>query len=103
VEGMEKDVLLGSLNTIDRCKPILYLENDRIENAMELINLVNSLGYIVYSHNPPLYNPDNFAEYKENVFLTDSGAHIVSINLFCHHKSIDCPIDINKLNVKKIN
>jgi len=103
VEGMEIDVISGSLNTIDRCKPILYLENDRIENAMELINLVNSLGYIVYSHNPSLFNPDNFAKEKENVFLTDSGAHIVSINLFCHHKNIDCPIDIKKLNVKKIN
>ena len=61
VEGMETEVLEGARATIARCRPTLYLENDRPDHSRELIQRVFDLGYDAYWHLPPLYNPDNFA------------------------------------------
>jgi hypothetical protein len=42
VEGMELEALLVASDTIRRLQAILYLENDRKEDAEELESLVNS-------------------------------------------------------------
>ncbi len=76
VEGMEKQVLEGAKKTIRRCRPLLYLENDRKERSAELVEYIKALGYRLYWHLPPLYSPDNFAANPENLF-----GDIVSINL----------------------
>jgi FkbM family methyltransferase len=82
VEGMEKDVLEGAQYLIDKHKPILYVENDRPEKQKDLVRLIYNLGYTATWHLTPLFRPDNFNGYKENVF----GGLIVSINLICIHK-----------------
>ena len=81
VEGMEVEVLRGAMGTIDRYRPIMYLENDRSERSQELLSLVLSLDYSVYWHLPQLYNPANFDGNDENVF-----PGIVSINILCTPK-----------------
>lgn len=83
VEGMEGRVLTGAAGTIARFRPILYVENDRSEKSDALIRQIDSLGYNMYWHCPPLFNPRNFAGRTENVF-----GRIVSKNLFCWHKSV---------------
>jgi FkbM family methyltransferase len=60
VEGMECDVLAGAMKTIARCRPVLYVENDRRERSAELISLLHSMGYRAWWHLPPLWNPENF-------------------------------------------
>ncbi len=77
-EGMEVDVITGGINTIKKCRPILYLENDRPTRAEQLLTLVLGLDYAIYSHTPPLYNKDNFAGDQEDIF-----PGIVSANIFC--------------------
>ncbi|MBK9129467.1 MAG: FkbM family methyltransferase [Phycisphaerales bacterium] len=78
VEGMEVEVLRGAQETIRKCRPVMYLENDRADRSAELIDLAMGLGYDLYWHTPPLFNPENFAREKENIF-----PGIVSINLLC--------------------
>ena len=84
VEGMELEALLGASDTIRRLQPILYLENDRKENADELESLVNSYGYEWTWHTPPLFNPDNFCGNKEDVF-----ENVASLNMVCIPKAAD--------------
>lgn len=82
VEGMELQVLRGGSETIRRCQPILYLENDRAENSAALIQYLHELGYELYWHRPPIYNPNNFLKNTQNVF-----GNVVSINMLGIHPS----------------
>lgn len=68
VEGMEKQVLEGAVRTIARFQPLLWVENDRIASARELVEFIESLGYEAYWQVTPLFEPDNFARNPENVF-----------------------------------
>jgi FkbM family methyltransferase len=83
VEGMEQSVLEGAAQTIARCRPILYVENDRQEKAAALIRYIDGIGYNMYWHTPPLFNPNNFAGNPENVF-----GRVVSVNMLCCPKSL---------------
>ena len=78
VEGMELPVLKGGRELIERCKPALYVENDRKEKSEELIRYIASLGYQMFWHRPMLFNPDNFFEHRENVF-----SNVASHNMLC--------------------
>lgn len=78
VEGMEENALRGARNTIQRCRPVLYVENDRKEKSAQLISYIDSLGYRMYWHLPRLFNPDNYFANPENIF-----GNIASINMLC--------------------
>ncbi len=78
VEGMEIEVLRGAVQTLARCRPYLYVENDRVERSDALIRLIDSLGYRLFWHRPPLFNPNNFFGNPQNVF-----GQIVSLNMLC--------------------
>ncbi len=78
VEGMELDVLKGAEQLIMRCRPLLYVEDDRHENRSALYSWLHAHGYRIYRHTPPLYSPDNWRNYRVNVF-----GRTVSINLLC--------------------
>jgi FkbM family methyltransferase len=54
VEGFEVKVITGALETIRRCRPILYVENDRQGKQQELIDLIDFLSYNSYWHVTPL-------------------------------------------------
>jgi FkbM family methyltransferase len=87
VEGMEIKVLKGAQKTIQRHKPLLYVENDRKENASMLVEYISTLGYKMYLHLPPLFNKDNFYKNDNNVF-----GNTVSINLLCFHSTVNTNI-----------
>lgn len=79
VEGMEQRVLRGAVKTIERHRPFLYVENDREEKSQGLMDFIASRGYRMWHHQPPFWNPKNFAKKKKNIF-----GDLVSQNLFCH-------------------
>jgi FkbM family methyltransferase len=60
VEGWELQALHGARQTIARCRPVIYVENDRADQQAELIALIDELGYDQYWHVAPLFNPANF-------------------------------------------
>ena len=60
VEGAEAQVLRSAARTIERHRPLLYVENDRPEKADELLTLITEMGYDIHQHIGPLFNPDNF-------------------------------------------
>jgi len=78
VEGMELDVLAGAKATLARCRPILYVENDRAHKAEALVAQLQQDGYRMWWHAPPLYNPQNFLANPNNVF-----GNVASFNMLC--------------------
>jgi FkbM family methyltransferase len=82
VEGMEEQVLRGAERTIRRLRPLLYVECDRSDREASLLRYLDSLGYRMYWHLPPLFNPHNFHESSDNVF-----GETVSKNLLCFDKT----------------
>lgn len=88
VEGMETDVVAGAVETIQRCRPILYLENDRQDKSPALIQQLFDLGYRVYWHFPPLFSPNPNQPQQENVF-----GNIISVNVLAIHASFEQAID----------
>jgi len=78
VEGMELDVLVGAFDTIKRCRPFIYVENDRKENSEALIENLLSMNYNLYWHCPMIFNPDNYFRCDTNIFDC-----IGSINMLC--------------------
>ncbi len=80
VEGFESKVLKGGTKTIDRCRPVIYLENDRAEKSANLIQLLFEMGYRLWWHRPPLFNPDNFKANSENVFPNIGSMNMLGIH-----------------------
>jgi FkbM family methyltransferase len=83
VEGMEQQVLEGAVRSIAAYSPILYVENDRKDKSESLIRVIDSLGYNMYWHAPPLFNPSNFANNTANIF-----GQICSVNMLCLPKKV---------------
>ena len=101
VEGMELKVLHGAELTIRKYQPIIYTEADKPDKNIALFSYLRSLGYRLYWHEPPLYNPDNYFHNPTNVFdrekTLETGEkvtlRIVSQNALCLPK--DSPIQLN--------
>lgn len=77
-EGMEHEVINGAKKLISQYKPVLYVENDRKEKSQALIELIQSMQYRLYWHFPKLYNPNNYANDKDNIF-----GDTASLNMLC--------------------
>jgi FkbM family methyltransferase len=84
VEGMEAEVLRGGKQVLRKFKPILYVENDRIEKSEAMIRLIAGFGYRLFWHLPSLFNPNNFFANSENLF-----PNLVSCNMLCIHRDFD--------------
>ena len=79
--GMEVEVLRGAQRAIAKYRPLLYVENDRLDRSEELLATIESLGYIAFWSVVPCYNPKNFFGNTLNVFEALS-----NVNLLCHHR-----------------
>ena len=79
VEGFEQKVLEGATQTIARCRPAIYLENDRVDRSKALIEWLWRADYRMWWHVPMLYNPDNFAGNRENIYGNVASFNMVAI------------------------
>jgi FkbM family methyltransferase len=68
VEGMETKVIAGARETIARCRPALFLENDTVERSREVLESVEAIGYKAFWHIAGYFSPKNFFANGENVF-----------------------------------
>jgi FkbM family methyltransferase len=100
VEGWEAEVLRGAAASIKRHRPVLYVEADRMDKAPATVELMLSMGYAIYLHPPPLFNPKNFAGNAENVF-----GGTVSVNLLGIPSDRPRPVaDLHEIkSVKDVN
>jgi FkbM family methyltransferase len=96
VEGMEEKVLRGGEKTIRQYWPIIYVESDRPEKDESLRAFICSLGYEIYTHNPPFWNAANFFEAQNNVF-----GEVVSLNLLCLPKARKTEINPEELGLQR--
>jgi FkbM family methyltransferase len=87
VEGMEAEILHGAEKTLGRCRPVLYVENDRQEKSPALIELLAGMHYRLWWHVVPLFNPDNFHGEEQDVF-----GNIVSLNMLCVPREREMPV-----------
>jgi FkbM family methyltransferase len=83
VEGMEREVLEGAMALIGRFKPVMYVENDLPHKREALARFVDALGYKMYWHQPPYFNPANFFGNRDNVF-----GGLVATNMVCIHRDV---------------
>lgn len=80
VEGFEERVLRGAAETIRRCKPILYLEDDRKDKSESLHAFIRELGYKWEKHTPRLYRAKNFFGNPADIW---NGGDFISRNIVC--------------------
>ena len=72
---------------IETHRPIMYLENDRVERSEELLGTVARLNYNAYWHFPRVFNPDNYFGDPENAF-----GNVASVNILCIPKETRFPV-----------
>lgn len=92
VEGMESDVISVARETIKRCKPILYVENNG-EDSSKIWDVLQQIGYTAYWSIGPYFNPNNAFGNKTNIWPTV----MPSVNLICvpsdsEHKFLDLQV-----------
>jgi FkbM family methyltransferase len=68
VEGHELSALQGAAGVIAASRPLLYVENDRVEKSQALIEWLWSQNYRLFWHLPRLFNPDNFFARGQNIY-----------------------------------
>ncbi|MGE4079464.1 MAG: FkbM family methyltransferase [Reyranella sp.] len=88
VEGMELDVLRGAADTIRRCVPLIYTENDRQDRSPALIGQLQALGYRCFWHLPRCIRMPNFRGNTENTFPP-----LMSSNMLCVPASRDITVN----------
>ena len=76
VEGFELKVLMGAAATLQRCRPLLYVENDRADRSRDLIEWIWAAGYNLWWHAPRLFNATNHFGVAENLY-----PGIISLNM----------------------
>ena len=81
VEGYEEKVLRGAEKLIEKCRPILYVEDNKEgpSHNPNLRSYILSLDYVLEEHNTFLYRENNFFGLKENIW----GKPFASFNLIC--------------------
>lgn len=67
-EGMEPQVLSGAKSLIDRCRPLLYVENNEPGASIRLSEWLGLLGYNAWWSIHPYYDPANFYSNTNNVW-----------------------------------
>lgn len=66
VEGMEAQVLTGAMETLQRCRPIVFAECNSVEGAATTLAAVAQLDYAAFGVVYPAFNPDNFNNCPDN-------------------------------------
>lgn len=67
VDGNELEVLQSGAMQIERFRPVLYFENDVRERSRDLLAYtMGDLGYDLYWHPAPIFEPDNYFGNSQN-------------------------------------
>ena len=86
-EGFELKTLQGAVNLLARSRPVLYVENDRVDASRALIEWLWQQDYRLWWHVPFLFSPDNFFGNDENIY-----GDVASVNMLCLPKECTVPV-----------
>jgi FkbM family methyltransferase len=79
VEGHELPTLQGAVGVLTRSRPLLYVENDRVEKSQALIEWLWSHNYQLFWYTPRLFNPDNFLKKETNIYDDTTSFNMVGL------------------------
>jgi FkbM family methyltransferase len=79
VAGMELNALMGAAATIERCRPILFVANDRVDKSSPLLSQIFNYGYRMWWHITPLYSGANFVGNPHNVFGDQQSRNVLAL------------------------
>ena len=81
----------GAARTIERFRPVLYLENNNRDASRGLFERVSSFGYTPYWLVISYYRANNFARSTDNIF-----AAAFELNVLClpAEKGAGCPLPV---------
>jgi len=96
VEGNEADVLHTGTRLFSTHRPFVIAECQ--ENQKELLQTFKDMDYDCYWLPSPDFNPNNYFENSECIFVDPNGA---VINVFAHPKEFDIKID-NLTKISKV-
>lgn len=89
VEGNELAVLEGARETLERFRPVVYLEADREDKNPTLLRFMHDeVGYVCIQHRVPLYNHANFRDadpWADEVAWVRGRTVMSSHNVLCVH------------------
>jgi FkbM family methyltransferase len=85
VEGMEADVIRGAIGTIERCKPILYVENNG-DDSEKIAAVLDEIGYVAYWSIGPYFNPLNAFKNPNDIWASNK-IQKLSASLIAVHSS----------------
>jgi FkbM family methyltransferase len=68
VDGCEQAVLDGMAETIKRCRPIVFIENEVPQKAAKIVATLVDAGYRGFWYTPPLFRVDNYKKVAKNIF-----------------------------------
>ena len=85
VEGMENDVIRGAAETLERHRPILYLENNRRNESPALIQSLFELDYCCFWHPTIYFSSDNYFGNEQNVFRKAVELNMVAVPRIVAH------------------
>jgi FkbM family methyltransferase len=88
VEGMELEALKGASEILAASRPVLYVENDRPKKSQALIYWLQQQNYRLWWHIPPLFNPQNFFDVRENIY-----GNMSSFNMLCLPRDQPTPVE----------
>jgi FkbM family methyltransferase len=94
-EGMEPSVLAGASKTIQKYRPMLFMECDRPDAETPIRDILKSMKYAAWQHITHVFETDNWAGNP-----TDHTGGIVSLNLICIPEEKHPPEIVS--NLKKI-
>lgn len=80
VEGMEYDVLNGSIDTIERFKPTIFLELNDANHAVNLLDFATKFDYLVFGVTTKVFNKNNFNNNADNIFSDASEVGLLFIS-----------------------
>jgi len=81
VEGMEADVVRGARETIERCGPILYIENNG-DDSEAITPALDEIGYRAYWSIGPFFHPMNAFKNPTNIWgnkLQKLAANLIAV------------------------
>jgi FkbM family methyltransferase len=97
VEMMEKPILQGGANTLAKCKPVVFVENNNEKTSEGLVLQLYDMDYVPFWHITSAFNPNNF--YGAPRQPPQDKEHF-NMNMVCIHKSY---LPVNGGNLTMIN